>query len=700
MSDYLSFHLSNEFVEQYATRKPNWGFDIGGGNTLAELTFMTKYSRKKPDGSKERWYETVRRCIEGMYSLLKDHCIANRTPWNEPKALRSAEDAYERMFTFKWTPPGRGIWMIGTAFVHEERNSAPLQNCAFVSTEKISTRSVKEAILPFTRLMEMSMHGIGVGFDSKGAGKLIIHNPTLEETKIYTIDDSREGWVWSVGILLEAYFFEGRPTPVFDYTKIRPSGAPLVRFGGVAAGPEPLRDLHNYIRLMFDGRAGEKITKLDIGNIMNLEGKCVVAGSNRRSAEIWLDDADDKDFLNAKNPYVNAERMGYVLAPDGSIAVDEHGFWEETEYGGWGHLSNNSVFAEVGGNYDHLVEGIAMNGEPGLFYLDLARQYGRLADPPNNRDYRVVGVNPCAEQSLEHLELCTLVETFPHHHETYDDFRQTLKAAYLYAKAVTLLPTQWTDSNEVMQRNRRIGCSVTGVAQFVEARGINELRTWMDSGYKFVCERDRIYSEWLGVRESIKKTSGKPSGTVALIGGSTPGWHWPTGPAIADGSENDYIRRQRFSVSDPLVPFFEQAGYHVEPDVKDPKYTVVVEFPTRGPLVRTESQVSVWEKAMLAAAGQRWWADNQISCTLTFREDEKDQIGPLIRNFDGQFKSISLMPLTEGGAYPQMPYEGLPPGEWEKAIQKVKPIDWNALYDGAAQEAEGEKFCSNDTCVI
>lgn len=680
MSEYLSFHLPEDFVASYATRRPNWGFDIGAGNSLAELTFMTKYSRKKADGTKERWHETCRRCVEGMYSLLKDHCKENRTPWNEPKALRSAMDAYDRMWEFKWLPPGRGLWMAGTEFVHAEKNSAPLQNCAYISTEKISSRSVYEATLPFVRLMEMSMHGIGVGFDSRGAGKLTIHAPNIEETKVFVVPDSREGWVESVGHLLESYFFENRPTMVFDYSQVRPAGEPLKRFGGVAAGPGPLRDLHDSIRLMFDGRAGEKITSLDIGDIMCLEGKCVVAGSNRRSAEIWLGDVEDKDFLNAKNWEIHPERMG----PDG-----------------WGNLSNNSIIAEVGKNYDGLVDRILDNGEPGLFYLDLARSHGRLADPPNDRDYRVVGVNPCAEQSLEHLELCTLVETFPHHHESFEDFKDTLKAAYLYAKAVTLLPTQWPESNEVMQRNRRIGCSVSGLAQFVEARGINVLKEWLDRGYEFICLRDRVYSEWLGVRESIKKTSVKPSGTVSLVAGATPGAHWPTGPELIDGSENDYIRRQRFSIIDPVVPEFIAAGYKVEPDVMDPKYTVVVEFPTRGPLVRTERQVSVWEKAMLAAALQRHWADNQVSCTLTFRSDERDQIGPLLRNFDGQMKSISLLPIFEdGGAYKQMPYEGLDPGEWEELTASIHPLNWETLYGENSADAQGERFCTTDRCEL
>src|SRR5688572_11346586 len=116
--DYLSFKLPEDFVQSFADRKPNWGFPIGAGNSLGELTFMTKYSRRKEDGSKERWYETCERVINGTYSILKDHCRQNRTPWNEAKAVSSAKEAYERLFEFKWMPPGRGLWVMGTEFVN------------------------------------------------------------------------------------------------------------------------------------------------------------------------------------------------------------------------------------------------------------------------------------------------------------------------------------------------------------------------------------------------------------------------------------------------------------------------------------------------------------------------------------------------------------------------------------------------------
>lgn len=666
MSDYLSFHLSDDFVAQYESRTPNWGFPIGGGNSLGELTFITKYSRVKEDGTKERWHETCRRVIEGMFSIQKDWCKQHRTRWNDHKAQRTAQDAYERMFSFKWLPPGRGLWMMGTEFVMKH-GSAALQNCSFVSTSNLGPRNPTG---PFTFLMEASMLGVGVGFDTRGAGKLTIHAPSGED-RLFVIPDSREGWCESLDLKLRSFLLPNHQPVSFDYSLIRPEGTPIKGFGGTAAGPGPLMKLHDHLDKLFAGREGTPFDSSDIVDVANMIGKCVVAGNVRRSAELALGFAHDEAFLDLKDYKANPERMG-------------------TD--GWGYLSNNSIIATVGENYDHLVDRILTNGEPGLVYLDLIQAYGRLGDPADYRDVRAVGVNPCSEQALESMECCTLVETFPSHHDSLDDFLDTLKVAYLYGKTVTLLPTHWEESNEVMTRNRRIGTSITGIAQFVENRSLHELREWCDAGYKKINALDVEYSEWLGVRESIRKTSIKPSGTVSLLAGVTPGVHWPT----AGGK---YLRRQRFRRGDADVEIFRAAGYHIEPDDQDPDYTVVVTFPTEGPRVRGQDEVSLWEKMALAAVMQRHWADNQVSATFTFREDERDQVAPAIRAFEGQLKAMSFLPPEDSSGYTQLPYESVDEETFAELRKGVSAIDWNALYR-SGEEAEGERYCTNDTCTI
>lgn len=673
MTSFLSFHLADVFVEPYREIQPRWGFEIGGGNALGELIYLSKYSRLKDDGTKEHWFETCRRVVEGTYSILRDHCTQQRTPWNEFKAQKSAQDAYDRMFSFKWMPPGRGLWTMGTALVHEEGHSTPLQNCAFLSTGKLSTHSQWSAVGPFVRCMEMAMWGIGVGADLRGANKLILHHPK-EKPEEFIVPDTREGWSESVGVLLESFLFKNRGHVEFDYSLIRDAGSPLKRFGGHASGPQPLIDCHNSIRTQLEHREGENFESRDIADVINKIGKAVQAGGTRRSAQILFGDPDDKDYVNIKNWNLleNVERTGQD---------------------GWAWNSNNSVFAESGMEYRDLIDKIAVNGEPGFLWLDLAREYGRMVDPPNGKDYRVMGANPCNEQSLEDQELCTLVETYPIFHDDLEDYKKTLKAAYLYGKAVTLLPTRWAESNEVMARNRRIGCSMSGLAQFVEDRGWITLRNWMDESYQFLTHRDTKYSEWLAVRESIKKTSIKPSGTVSIVAGVTPGIHWPV-------KSGHYIRRVRYTVYDPIVGFLQEAGYHIEPSIDDPNNTVVVSFPTLGPTMRDERDVSIWEKMELATLAQKYWADNQVSATISFLPEEASQIGHVLSAKDGQLKGISFLPIsTEGTVYAQAPYEPISTEVALAMMAEIKPLDFERIY-AQGMQAQGEKFCDNETCTL
>ena len=671
--DHLSFQLPTSFVNEYKNVKPVWGFDIGAGNSLSELTYITKYSMKKADGSKERWYETCERVINGTYSILKDHAKMNGTYWNENKALHSAKEAYTLMFEFKWTPPGRGLQNMGKEMVNLDRNSAPLINCSFISTEKLSPFSAYLATRPFVLLMEQSMNGIGVGFDTRGSGKLTIFT-TKEETTVFVIEDNRESWAESVGHLLESYFLPHKKTVEFDYSLIRPAGSPLGRFGGTASGPEPLCRLHEKIRDLLDGREGEKITSTDIVDVCNLIGKAVVSGGARRSAEIALGFADDKEFLNLKNWEINPERNG----------AD-----------GWAHLSNNSViFEDDARGIDDILDRVADNGEPGILNLKAGREYGRMGDAPNYLDMDVMGTNPCAEIIISNMEICNLSEVYMSNIENIDQFKRVMKFAYLYCKAVTLLPTPWVEVNNVVVRNRRIGTSVTGVTQFLENRDWSELSKWLDEGYSEILSWDKKYSSWLGVRESIKHTSVKPSGTVSIIAGVTPGVHWP----VASGN---YVRRQRFTVSDPMVALFAEAGYHVEPDVMDPDFTVVVEFPTAGPVMRDQTNVSLWEKAALAALLARYWADNAVSVTLTFDPDsETSQVGPVVKAYFDQLKTMSFLKI-DNNVYPQMPYESVEAEKFDTMRSVVKPIDWSLVYDGElGSHAQGDKFCDGDTCLV
>jgi len=661
----FSFKLADDFVSSYRSKKVPWGYQDAAGNSVGEITFLRTYSRLKEDGTKETWVDTCERVINGMYSLQKDHAKSQRLPWSDAKAQASAKEAFDRLFELKWTPPGRGLWMMGTPLVNVHKNSAALQNCSFVSTNSMTKIDPAK---PFAFLMEASMLGVGVGFDDKGADKdFTIYDCT--EGDNYVIPDTREGWVESTAALINSYLKPDTKCPVFDYSKIRPAGELIKTFGGTAAGPDPLIKLHDHIRKIFGGRAGEKLTRRDIADLGNLIGVCVVSGNVRLSAELLIGRIDDEEFINLKNYEKYPERMGH----------------------GW--MSNNSVEVSVGQDLSAIIEGIARNGEPGVIWMDTTRKYGRLADPENNKDWRAAGYNPCAEQSLESMECCTLVETYIGRHDSLEDFKRTLKFAYLYAKTVTLIPTHWEETNAIMQRNRRIGTSISGIANFADIKGLPLLRTWMDEGYATVAAYDKSYSEWLGIRESIKMTTVKPSGTVSILAGESPGVHWTPGGKY-------FLRTIRFANSDPMLPLFKMANYRIEPAASDPDGTSVVYFPIKSSSMRSEKEVSIYEKMAIAATAQRYWSDNSVSVTVSFDpKTEADAIGTVLHMYDGQLKTVSFLAMDDT-LYPQMPYTQGEESEYEEARMTHFPIDLSGVYAGMAFDAIGEAYCTTDACEV
>ena len=652
------FKLSEKFIDKYKRKKPPFGF-----NGLGELVYMRTYSRIKADGKNERWWETVQRVVEGTYSMQKHHIESHQLGWNPWQGQKSAQEMYERIFNMKFLPPGRGLWAMGTAITEEKGLYAALNNCAFVSTKTLKEDYAK----PFCFLMDASMLGVGVGFDTKGAGEIVVKGVNRDRNEeVYMIPDTREGWVESLRLLLESYF-HGLPLIEFDYNQIRLEGEPIKGFGGVSSGPEPLKEVHEDIRNVLENNSGNPITITTIVDIMNLIGKCVVAGNVRRTAEIVFGDADSEEYLDLKNYKVNPHRDQY----------------------GW--TSNNSIFGELGMDYTDVCKRINDNGEPGLAWLENMRTYSRMKNGGDNKDHRVMGGNPCLEQSLESYELCCLVETFPNNHDSLEDYQRTLKYAYLYAKTVTLGRTHWSDTNRVMLRNRRIGCSVSGVAQFITNCGLNELQNWLETGYDTIQEWDKQYSDWFAVPKSIKTTSVKPSGTVSLLAGATPGLHYP--------ESRFYIRRVRLSNQSELVEPLKKAGYKLEPAFGSEDSTMVVEVPVDvGEGIRTAAELSIWEQFSLAAFMQRHWADNQVSCTATFNpETEADELPHVLNYFQYRLKGISLLPRHDYGAYKQMPYESINEQEYNKQVKKLSKLSFGVIKN---EEAEIDKFCNNDSCEI
>lgn len=671
----MSFLLSDEFIEKFKDIEPPFGFKDAGENSLGEITFIRTYSRVKEDGSKEMWWEVCRRVIEGMYSVQKNYAKENRLPWSDNKAQRSAQEAFERMFCLKWTPPGRGLWAFGSEGVMKKNDSAALQNCAMVSTKDLD-RNDPGAL--FAWVMDALMLGVGVGFDTLGQDKgFKIHQP-IDKEMVFVIPDSREGWTESIRLLINSFLKPNQQKVVFDYSEIRPLGAPIKGFGGKASGPAPLIKTHKQILQNVASRVGDNLDSRAIVDIINLIGTCVVAGGVRRSAELALGSPEDEDFINLKNSDKFPTRNSY-----------------SEDSPGWGWMSNNAISAEVGMDYNKYIDLIKSNGEPGFIWLDVARNFGRLADPPDFKDTKIAGFNPCVEQGLESYETCTLLEVHLNRHKDKKDFLRTLKFAYLYGKTVTLMSTHWPTTNSVMQRNRRIGTSLTGIATFADNMGWPTTKNWMDEGYKKIRFYDQKYSEWLGIRESIRVTTVKPSGSVSLLSGASPGVHWPVGGQY-------FLRAVRFRSDDPILRLFEGANYRIEKDIVTDN-THIIYFPIFSGHKRSEKDVSIFEKIGLAAMAQKYWSDNGVSVTLSFdKETESKHINTVLSMYEGQLKAASFLPMGNE-VYPQQPYTQISEEEYNDYVGKLKKVDLGPVYKGLEIkniDGMGELYCTTDSCEL
>ncbi len=643
------FELDGEFKQELMKRKADFGF---GG--FGEVIYYRTYSRKRADGSQERWADTVIRVVEGILSIRKNHYIEQGLSWSDEEWQPFARKMAMSCFSMHWLPPGRGLWIMGTEYIYE-RGSAALYNCGAVDTSDL--------VMSADWTMDMLMSGVGVGFNTAWRGGASI--PDKSDPKLYIVEDSKEGWVKSVRLLLESYC-NNAPFYRYDYSKIRPAGSPIHGFGGTASGPEPLKELHVRLEKIMDSYCrGEIGTTRCIVDVFNAIGVCVVAGNVRRSAEIALGSPHDETFLHLKD---------YRRFPD-------------REEIGW--MSNNSVVLQSREDFDKLpeiAELIRKNGEPGILNLKNVQKYGRFGKEIPDRAWLT---NPCGEIALESYELCNLAEIFPTRCGSEKDFEDAVEFAAFYANTVSLLPTHRSETNAVVARNRRTGVSISGITDWAQKIGITKMTRILRDAYSLVRDVNEKLAREAGIPASLKVTAIKPSGTISLLAGVSPGMHFPVSRYA--------IRRLRTGNSQKITKFLIEAGVPHTADAYS-ENTTVFEFPIRYENSRSIESVTAWEQFALLAMLQREWSDNMVSCTISFDEkSEGAQIEQMLAMLAPVIKSASMLPRKKGQIYEQMPIEPISKDEYEKRLKRMPKIDWNMFGGG---DGAGEGFCSILACNI
>lgn len=312
----------------------------------------------------------------------------------------------------------------------------------------------------------------------------------------------------------------------------------------------------------------------------------------------------------------------------------------------------------------------------------------------------------CGEIPLEPYELCNLAECFPSRcfkprdpnsgpldeNDEYfdeDEFMKALEFATFYTSTVSLLPTQWEVTNKVIARNRRIGVSLSGIADVYDRIGQTHLTRLLRIGYSHVRSINEKLAQDAGVRSSIRVTTVKPSGSISQLAGVSSGMHFPTFKYA--------IRRIMVSETSPICKVLVENNVPHEKSVYTPG-TLVFSFPIDQGKTRAATDVSMWEQFALLATLQREWSDNMVSCTIYFQpETEGPHIEHALAQFIPLIKSVSMLPHTENGVYAQAPYEGIDRDRYIELKRSIGTIDWSN-YGGS--DGEMPKYCTNGVCEL
>ena len=620
---------------------------------IGEFVFKRTYARRIEDESgirSETFNESIDRVLEGVEKQLG--LILNGEEKNK---------ALDILLGLKGMVAGRFLWQLGTSTV-DKLGLLSLQNCAFVV--------VDQPIRPFTWAFDALMLGSGVGYNvqlkhvySLPKVKQALVKHVLTKDADFIVPDSREGWVKLLEKTLEAHFITGVG---FSYSTIliRGAGEHIKGFGGTASGPGILINGMDSISKLLNSKSGKKIAPIDAVDIMNIIGSIVVAGNVRRSAQIAIGDSIDVNFLRAKR-------------------------WDLGNIPPHRAMSNNSIVCkDIKEIPNEFWKGYQGNGEPyGLINLPLSKSTGRLGDT-QYPDHNVEGFNPCAEQSLENFETCCLSEVFLPNNNTKEDLWETVRLLYRINKHSLALPCHLKETEAIVHKNMRMGIGITGYLQATE-----EQKSWLPETYERLREFDKEYSKEHGWPASIKLTTVKPSGTLSLLAGVTPGVH--------PGYSHYHIRRVRIRTEDPLTEKAKKAGYHVEFvrgfDGKDQYDTSIISFPCSFPANTVVARdITAVHQLEYVKRLQKDWSDNAVSCTIYYKKEELPGIKSwLLDNYTNSIKSVSFLLHSEHG-FIQAPLEEITKEQYEHMVSKIKNIEGFNTEHTLDEQLE----CSAGVCPI
>ncbi len=610
---------------------------------LSDITVHMKYARYVADKYRRETYEELVDRNKAMH--IKKF----------PKLKDEIEATYKFVYEKKVLPSMRSMQFGGKPI---EVAPNRVFNCAYMPIDDVRA---------FGEAMFLLLGGTGVGYSvqTHHIEQLpAILKPNGKRTYRYLVSDSIEGWADAVKALIGSYF-KGTSKLRFDFSDIRPKGARLVTSGGKAPGPQPLRECLVKLQGVLDTKEnGDKLSPIEVHDMVCHIADAVLAGGIRRAALISLFSADDDEMIAAKAGNwweVNPQRG----RANNSIVLMRHIVTKEFFNDVWERVRASGA------------------GEPG-FYFTFDKDWG---------------TNPCCEIALRPFQFCNLTEVNVSNVDTQEEYEARVRAAAF----IGTLQASYTDFHylrPVWQRSTEkdslIGVSMTGIASG------NVLKLDMKAGAKVVKEENKRVAELLGINPAARTTCVKPAGTTSLTLGTSSGIHaW----------HNDYyIRRIRVGKNEAIYQYLvENHPELVEDEFFRPHDTAVISAPQKAPegsITRSETALELLNRVKKVSTewvkGGHWKGQNthNVSATVTIKEDEWDEVGEWMWENRATYNGLSVLPHSDH-SYKQAPFEDCDEETYNEMLTSLLSVDLTNIVEMQDDtDLQGELACAGGACEI
>jgi ribonucleoside-diphosphate reductase alpha chain len=624
-----------------------------------QIVYLRTYSRWIPEKSRrEMWPETVQRYLNFMKERLGDTLTKEEY-----------DEIYEAILKMDVMPSMRLLQFAGAA---ARSNNMFAYNCCFIAPTCISD---------LRDIMFICMCGTGVGWsvESKFSNKFpeVAYPVHCENIPTHIVEDSKEGWCNAFYEALDTWWNKGKQIN-FDYSLVRPAGAPLKKTGGKASGPEPLRELLEFTKLTLEKYVGKKLPPIELHDIICKIGRIVVVGGVRRSAMISLSDLEDEDIRKCKQGNFYQKYLHRCMA------------------------NNSAVYNEIPSDFQLLSEWTALveskSGERGIF------NRSNLKDILPERRVKILGdrikdmgCNPCGEIILQSHGLCNLSTAVCRPSDTEETLLKKIRLATIigtYQATLTDFNYVSPKFKQIAEEERLLGVSLAGQQDCEAVRSASVLQSLKN----YAIQINEEYAKRFGITASTCVTTVKPDGTLGAITGVSCGIH--------AAYDRYYIRRVRFSIHDPVAKLLRDQGvpYNVEnPDTNGHPTTYVFEFPL------SASSNSVLRSDMSAIQSLEYWklvkinyTEHNPSVTISVKDNEWIDVLLWIKNNWKYVGGLSFLPYSDH-IYHLAPYETITQDSYNHLKSTFPIIDFSKLpyYEKEdCTDVKKEAACIGGSCAL